>query len=90
MPFFSFASPIAISAKRAVVAASVEAEFGAGGSRAFGSKTGAGDQFEMIVDAGRDAVHPADEGALTAADHAERIGPGLDIDCLAAAIGSSG
>src|SRR5690606_35777205 len=31
----------------------------------------AGHQFELVVDAGGDAVHSADEGALAAADHAE-------------------
>ena len=66
--------------ERAVAALRIEAELGRRrlGARRIGRQR-AGDQLELAVHARGDAVHAADEGALPAAHHAERIGPVLPV-----------
>ena len=52
------------------------AEFGGRSPAAVGvTGESAGDQLVAVVEARRDPVHPADEGALAAADHAEPQAP---------------
>src|SRR5690606_566124 len=55
-----------------IVVAARQSKGGAAGTRLLGRRTQRpGHQLELIVDARRDAVHPADEGIVAPAHHAE-------------------